>query len=89
MLASKKDNNDQPIDEATIQTIAMRIERATHNKILGFEGSSEQINKKERKPETTFVTGLGTRIRHYKNGAGLLEGNKERHMIQRFCLSMN
>jgi hypothetical protein len=89
MLASKKDNNNQPINETAIQTIAMRIERATQNKMLEFEGSSEQINKKEKKPKTAFVTGLGTRIRRYKKRCWEAGGQQGKPYKTRFCLLMN
>ena len=66
MLVSKKDAKNNALDAAALKTIAMRIEKATHNKLLEFEGSSYEVNKNAPKPKTAYVTGMGARIRGRK-----------------------
>jgi hypothetical protein len=66
ILASGKDANNVTVDTNTIKTTAFRVERAAHNKMLDVEESSEELNMKAKRPKKPVITGLGTRIKAYK-----------------------
>ena len=72
----KKDANNNALDAAALKTIAMRIEKATHNKLLEFEGSSYEANKKAPKPKSAYVTGMGARIRECKKRCWVASGKQ-------------
>ncbi len=59
LLASSKNSGDKKL----IKDTALRVEKATHNKMLEFEGSSEEMNNRASRSKKPLVTGLGTRIK--------------------------
>ena len=61
LLASCKNSGDKKL----IKDTALRVEKATHNKMLEFEGSSEEMNNRASRSKKPLVTGLGTRIKTY------------------------
>ncbi len=58
---------------------ASGLERAAHAKLLEFEGITFDSNAELKRPKTTYITGMATRIFTYKKRCWEAKGKREYH----------